>query len=82
MLNDEICKLRDELNESILNGEDYEKILEISVRLDELIAEHYRSDCVQNNQINTRAETKISKHSDSQFNNQVEFRLNKEGYAR
>ena len=42
MLNDEICKLREQLNESILNGEDYEKILKISVELDELIAEHYR----------------------------------------
>ena len=26
MLNDEICKLRDELNKSIELGEDYEKI--------------------------------------------------------
>ena len=42
MLNDEICKLREELNESILRGEDYDKILEISVKLDELIAQHYR----------------------------------------
>ena len=25
MLNDEICKLREELNNSIINGEDYEK---------------------------------------------------------
>lgn len=48
MLNDEICKLRDELNESILNGENYEKILEISVKLDELIAEHYRIDRAKN----------------------------------
>lgn len=42
MLNDEICKLREELNNSILNGEDYEKILEISVNLDKLIAEYYK----------------------------------------
>lgn len=42
MLNDEICKLREQLNDSIINGEDYEKILAISVELDELIAEHYR----------------------------------------
>ena len=42
MLNDEICKLREELNESILKEEDYDKILEISVKLDELIAQHYR----------------------------------------
>lgn len=41
MLNDEICKLRDKLNNSIVNGDDYETILEISMELDELIAKHY-----------------------------------------
>ena len=42
MLNDEICKLRDKLNESIINGEKYEIIYKLSVELDELIAEYYR----------------------------------------
>ena len=42
MLNEEICKLREELNNSIINGEDYEKTLKISVELDQLIAEYYR----------------------------------------
>lgn len=42
MLNDEICKLREELNNSIVNGEDYEKTYQISVELDQLIAEYYR----------------------------------------
>ncbi len=42
MLNDEICKLRDKLNESIENGKDYSIIYEISVELDELIAKFYR----------------------------------------
>lgn len=42
MLNDEICKLRDKLNKSIEDGEDYEIILKISVELDELIAEYYK----------------------------------------
>lgn len=42
MLNDEICKLREQLNDSILNGEDYEKILDISIRLDRLIADFYK----------------------------------------
>ena len=42
MLNDEICKLRERLNDSILNGEDYEKTYKISVELDQLIAEYYR----------------------------------------
>ena len=39
MLNDEICKLRERLNNSILNGEDYS--YQISVELDELIAKYY-----------------------------------------
>ena len=42
MLNDEICKLREELNNSIINGEDYEKTYKISVELDQLIAEYYK----------------------------------------
>lgn len=41
MLNDEICKLRDKLNKSIENGEDYEKVYELSVELDKLIATFY-----------------------------------------
>ena len=42
MLNDEICKLREKLNNSIINGEAYEKTYKISVELDELIAEYYK----------------------------------------
>ena len=42
MLNDEICKLRDKLNESILKEKDYETIYSISIELDELIAKFYR----------------------------------------
>ena len=42
MLNDEICKLRDKLNESIITGKDYSTIYAISVELDELIAQFYR----------------------------------------
>ena len=42
MLNDEICVLRNKLNESILHGEDYGVIYKISVELDELIAKYYR----------------------------------------
>lgn len=41
MLNDEICKKRDELNKSIENNDDYDKIYKISVELDELIARYY-----------------------------------------
>ena len=41
MLNDEICKLRDKLNYSFLNGEDYSITYQISIELDELIAKYY-----------------------------------------
>ena len=41
MLNDEICKLRDELNKSIEEGRDYDYIYELSIKLDDLIAEFY-----------------------------------------
>lgn len=43
MLNDEICKLRDKLNESIVTGQDYNIIYQLSIELDELIAEYYRN---------------------------------------
>ena len=42
MLNDEICNLRDKLNNSIASGEDYSVIYKLSVELDELIAQFYR----------------------------------------
>ena len=42
MLNDEICKLRDELNNSIVQGKEYSTIYNLSVKLDELIAEFYK----------------------------------------
>lgn len=41
MLNEEICKLRDKLNRSIENNEDYSIIYQLSVELDELIAKYY-----------------------------------------
>ena len=44
MLNDEICRLREELNNSIINGQDYELTYKLSVELDELIAEYYRTE--------------------------------------
>ena len=43
MLNDKICELRDKLNESIERGEDYSYTYELSIALDELIAEYYRT---------------------------------------
>lgn len=41
MLNDEICKLRDKLNKSIEQGDDYSITYQLSVELDELIAQYY-----------------------------------------
>ena len=42
MLNEEICKLRDKLNKSIEDGEDYSITYKLSVELDEVIAKYYR----------------------------------------
>ena len=47
MLNDEICKLRDKLNKSIEQGDDYSITYKLSIELDELIAEYYKD--VKNN---------------------------------
>ncbi len=41
MINDEIYKLQTKLNESIANGDDYDKIYKLSVELDELISKYY-----------------------------------------
>ena len=43
MIDEKICKLREELNRSIQNGEDYDTIYTISIRLDNLIAEYYKN---------------------------------------
>lgn len=48
MLNDRICKLRERLNESIITGKNYKEIYDISIQLDELIAEYYEEDDVNN----------------------------------
>ena len=43
MLDEEICKLRDKLNESIINCEDYNITYNLSIELDELIAKYYEN---------------------------------------
>ena len=48
MLDDEICKLREKLNNSILDGEEYSKVLKISQELDELIAQYYKTALKEN----------------------------------
>ena len=47
MLNDEICRVRNKLNTSIENGDDYDKIYQISVELDQLIAQFYNEEEVK-----------------------------------
>ena len=42
MLNDEICKLRDKLNRSIEQGEDYSITYKLSIELDDLITQYYQ----------------------------------------
>ena len=42
MLNKQILKLREELNNSIINGADYEVIYKLSTELDELIVKYYK----------------------------------------
>lgn len=58
MLNEEICKMREKLNKSIITGESYDVIYQISIELDELIAEYYR--------INNHKELTKVKTTDSQ----------------
>jgi hypothetical protein len=41
MLEEKIRIARDKLNESIITGKDYEEIYNLSVELDELIAQYY-----------------------------------------
>ena len=42
MVNKQILKLREKLNNSIINGEKYEVIYKLSVELDELITQYYK----------------------------------------
>lgn len=42
MLNEEIRKLREELNNSISKGESFDKVYSLSIELDKLIAEYYK----------------------------------------
>ena len=52
MLNEKICDLREKLNESIIKGENYSIIYQLSIELDELIAQYYRKEKINNNIIN------------------------------
>ena len=43
LIDEKICRLREKLNKSIQDGEDYDTIYKLSVELDELIAEYYNN---------------------------------------
>ncbi len=60
MINDEICKLRTKLNNSIVKGEDYDKIYRISVELDELISEYYITETVQKRRSTQKGNGKLT----------------------
>lgn len=47
MLNNEINELREKLDNAILRNEDYSTIYNISIQLDELIAQYYRESKVK-----------------------------------
>lgn len=49
MLDEKICKLRDKLNESVINEEDYNITYKLSVELDELIAKFYKNNSKRKN---------------------------------
>ena len=61
MLNDEICKTRDELNKSIENNDDYDKIYKISVELDELIAKYYMTEDSKDKELENKVNKKSKK---------------------
>lgn len=61
MLNDEICKKRDELNKSIENNDDYDKIYKISVELDELIAKYYMTEDSKDKELENKVNKKSKK---------------------
>lgn len=49
MVEEEIAKLREKLNQAITDGKDYSIIYNISVELDELIARYYKENPDINN---------------------------------
>lgn len=62
MLDEKICKLREELNNSILTGQDYSITYELSIRLDDLIAEYYKMELEGGNKPKIkRAKAKVIK---------------------
>ena len=60
MLDDKICKLREELNNSIVTGKDYSITYGLSIALDDLIAEYYKIQLENKSRSNIR-KAKVNK---------------------
>ena len=67
MLNDEICKLRDKLNKSIENGDDYKITYQLSIELDELIAKYYRNSSTVKSKKQNNKENKKETQKEYEF---------------
>lgn len=64
MLNDKICKLREKLDESIRKDLDYSIIYQLSIELDELIAQYYmETKNTKNNRKMLKNSWQLKKHS-------------------
>lgn len=63
MLNDKICKLREKLDESIRKDLDYSIIYQLSIELDELIAQYYMETNTKNSRKMLKNSWQLKKHS-------------------
>lgn len=63
MLNDKICKLREKLDESIRKNLDYSIIYQLSIELDELIAQYYMETNTKNSRKMLKNSWQLKKHS-------------------
>lgn len=62
MLNEEICKLREKLNYSILNEPDYNITYQLSVELDQLIAQYYSTQMKLKKKVNVQKRKELVTH--------------------
>lgn len=62
MLNEEICKLREKLNYSILNEPDYNITYQLSVELDQLIAQYYSTQMKLKKKVNAQKRKELVAH--------------------
>ena len=58
MIDKKIYELREKLNQSIINGEDYDVIYKISIELDDLIAYYYSQENKKKEKENSKSTKK------------------------